>query len=911
MNIDTWGEGMKCLGWNEIQKRAIKFVYDWKDTKNERAESQSFLNEFLNIFGVNRRKVAFFENPIEKVNGHKGFIDMLWKGKILVEMKSRGKDLENAYKQAFDYIIKLKDYEVPQYIMICDFENIHLYNLDNKKVWKFKIEELPKKIRIFGFLAGYNETNYTELLPLNQKAAEQMALLHDELKNIGYEGHPLEVYLVRLLFCLFAENTALFRPRQFYEYIIESREDGKDLAQKLAELFEVLNTPVEKRLKTLDEDLLEFPYVNGKLFEEVLPIAGFNSEMREILIQSCKKDWSGISPAIFGSMFQSIMNPEERRNLGAHYTSEENIMKVIKPLFLDDLWLRFDRIKNNRKQLELFHQEISELTFLDPACGCGNFLIITYRELRRLELKILQILYNPNKKIIVNYIKKVNVSQFYGIECEEFPAQIAKVAMWLIDHQMNIELSNVFGEYVDDLPLNKYANIVCENALTYNWEDVIKSSSLSYIIGNPPFVGAKFLKDKQKKDIEIVFNEVDKHGILDYVSCWYKKTAEFIMYTNVKCAFVSTNSITKGEQVAVLWNLLIREYNINIEFAYRTFEWSNEAKGNAKVYCVIIGFSNKITDKKKIIYDKGEIIAVNNINPYLIDGPNVVIESRNKSICNSPKIGVGNKPIDNGYYLFTEEEKNEFINKEPLSEKYFRKWVGADEFVNGWYRWVLLLKDCSPSDLRKMPEVMKRIELVKKYRQNSKSKQTNKLADTPTKFHIENMSNSEYIIIPEVTTGRRQYIPIGFVKPEIVCSNLVKMIPNATLYEFAILTSSMHMAWTRAISSFMGTSYRYSIKVVYNNFPWPDVNENQKQKISILANDILKIRDIYSKSTLSDLYDPLSMPPDLMKAHQKLDRAVEKLYSSQKLKSDTDRVKLLFEMYEEIIDNGSRKLAYT
>ncbi|HBF8685696.1 TPA: class I SAM-dependent DNA methyltransferase [Clostridioides difficile] len=901
---------MAALGWNEIQKKAIKFVHEWYSVTNERAEAQSFLNEFLNVFGVSRKKVAFFENPIEKTNGHKGFIDMLWKGKILVEMKSKGKNLENAYNQAFDYVIKLKDYEIPEYIMICDFENIHLYNLDTKKIWKFKLKELPKKIRLFGFLAGYNETNYTELLPLNQKAAEQMALLHDELKSIGYEGHNLEVYLVRLLFCLFAENTALFKPRQFYEYIIESREDGKDLAQRLAELFEVLNTPVEKRLKTLDEDLLEFPYVNGKLFEEVLPIAGFNSQMRERLIGSCLKDWGAISPAIFGSMFQSIMNRKERRNLGAHYTSEENIMKVIKPLFLDDLWVRFEKIKNNKKQLELFHEELSQLTFLDPACGCGNFLIITYRELRRLELKILQLLYNPNKKVIVNFIRKLNVSQFYGIEHEEFPAQIAKVAMWLIDHQMNLELSNVFGEYVDDLPLTKYANIICENALTYDWELLVSKQNLSYIIGNPPFIGHQLRTKSQVKDMEFVFKGNTRAGRLDYVCAWYKKASIYIENTNIDVAFVSTNSITQGEQVEILWKDLIQNHKIVINFAHRTFKWSNEAKGKASVYCVIIGFSTK-EKENKLIYEyetptsEPSIQKAVNINPYLLDFRNIFLKSRGNPLNGLPKMTKGSQPTDDNKLILSEKEKIELLNKYPELEICIKKYVGSKEFINNINRYCLWFKNIDSKVYSSIPEIRERLKLVVKFRLKSPTLSVRKYAEFPTLFTQDRQPTSEFLIIPQTSSENRKYIPIGFLGCEVVPSNSAQIVPDASLFHFGILTSKMHMTWAKYLCGKLKSDYRY-IPSIYNCFPFPNVTSQDKIDIEKYAKSVLEIRDSYKNSSLAELYDSITMPPKLLKAHQKLDKAVDKLYSSTRFKNDLDRMKLLLEMYEELVDNNEK-----
>lgn len=896
---------MASLGWNEINQRARVFVSEWNGVTEERSEAQSFLNDFLYIFGVNRRRVAYFENPVEKANGHKGFIDMLWKGQILVEMKTKGKNLEKAFEQAFDYVLKLKDYEVPRCIMICDFENIHLYNLDEKKQWKFKLEELPSKVRLFGFLAGYNESEYEESIPINRKAAEQMGLLHDELLSIGYDGHPLEVYLVRLLFCLFAEDTGLFEPKQFYDYIASSRDDGKDLAQKLAELFETLNKPENKRLKTLDEDLLEFPYVNGKLFEETLPIAGFNSEMRELLLKACKQDWSGISPAIFGSMFQSIMNKEERRDLGAHYTSEENIYKVIKPLFLDDLWKRFEDFKNNKKQLRILHEYISKLTFLDPACGCGNFLIIVYRELRRLELKILKITEKDNRVIDVNLLRKVSVSQFYGIEYKEFPSQIAKVAMWLIDHQMNIELSNEFGQYVKDLPLSNQANIVHGNALSLNWEDIISPEKLNYIIGNPPFAGKKFQNTQQKKDLANTCINIKKHASLDYVCGWYVKAAEYIKDTNIEVGFVSTNSICQGEQTSILWDYMLNKCNVKINFAHKTFKWNNDSTGKAGVYCIVIGFSN-FNRTTKILYtyenptSEPEQSKVTEINGYLVDAKNILITSRKKTLCSVPEMVAGNKPVDYNHLKLSVNDYIEFKNKEPQSLRYIKRMVGADEFINNKKRYCLWLKDCPPNELRKMPMVMDRVEKCKKARLESVDAGARKLALTPTVFR-EQLNPKNYIIIPCVSSEKREYIPIGFLDSEYIPVMGVLIIPGASLYEFGILTSKMHMTWTRYVCGRLKGDYRYSKDIVYNNYPWPNPTAAQKKEVEKYAQAVIDARLLYPDSSLADLYDPLTMKPELLNAHIKLDKAVDKIYRKKIFKNDNERMELLFEMYENLV----------
>lgn len=888
---------MATLGWNEIKTRAIKFVNEWQNDKNENAEAKSFLDEFFHVFGISRRRVGTFETKVKKIDGNNGYIDMLWKGKILIEMKSRGKSLDKAYKQAKDYFDGLKEHELPGYILVCDFEKFKLYDLENNRQWEFSINEFPDKVRIFGFMIGSYEIEYKEQDPVNIKAAEKMGLLHDKLKEIGYKGHQLEVYLVRLLFCLFADDTRLFEPNQFYEYINESNEDGSDLAMKIARLFQILNTPDEKRLRSLNEELLEFPYVNGGLFEEQLEIADFTSEMREILLNCAKLDWSQISPAIFGSMFQSIMNEEERRNLGAHYTSEKNIMKVIKPLFLDELHEEFEKAKNNKKKLEELHNKISELTFLDPACGCGNFLIITYRELRELELKILKKLHG-NRFVTIDLFCKVNVNQFFGIEYEEFASQIAIVAMWLIDHQMNMKISNEFGKYFSRIPLKKHANIINTNALRYNWDDLINPRDLNYILGNPPFVGTVYMNDEQRTDMDIVFKDFKKRGQLDYVCAWYKKSAEYVRNYNIKIAFVSTNSITQGEQVSTLWRDLFK-IDFKIDFAYRAFIWSNEAKGKASVFCVIIGFSKGTSLKDKVIYDNDEKYIVKNISPYLVEADNIIIESRKKPICKVNEMKKGNQPTDGGNLIIEDAELDEFLEKEPNAKKYIKQFMGSKEYINQQKRWCLWLVNCPPNELRKMPLVMERVAAVKKMRENSKDAGTRRLALTPTIFRESNNPDT-FIVIPSSSTQRRKYIPIGFLTGDVIASNAVHIIPNASLYHFGILISEMHMVWMRTVCGRLKDDYRYSKDIVYNNFIWPNIDDKLKDKISKLAKDILDIRESYVGCSLADLYDPEAMPPLLLKAHQKLNRAVDKAYSLKAFKNDGERINLLFKMYENL-----------
>jgi type I restriction-modification system DNA methylase subunit len=549
------------LSWNEIKDRALNFSKEWVDTSNEEADAKPFLVEFFKVFGITSKRVSTFEHRVKKLNDKDGYIDLLWKGMILIEMKSRGKNLDRAFEQAKDYLHGLKEHELPKYILISDFENFRLHDLEETKNIAFKLNDLVINVQHFGYLLGYQKKVYKEQDPANIKAAELMCKLHDRLEEIGYTGHPLEVYLVRLLFLMFAEDTTIFEKQQFQEYIEQRTNiDGSDLAAKLQELFQVLNTPKDSRFKNLDEQLADFPYVNGKLFEENLPTASFDSKMRQALLDCTYIDWSKISPAIFGSMFQSVMNPTERRNLGAHYTSETNILKLIKPLFLDDLWKEFENIKDNKNKLGEFHKKISTYHFLDPACGCGNFLIITYRELRLLELEVLRVLNKSGQRVIdVSSIILIDVDQFYGIEYEEFPARIAEVAMWLIDHQMNMIVSNEFGQYFVRLPLKKAAQIRHADALETDWESVVTKNDLSFIIGNPPFIGHQWRNDAQKKGMEKVFGDSKRAGRLDYVTAWYLKAAQLIQGTKIKVAFVSTNSIVQGEQTSILWEQLFKK----------------------------------------------------------------------------------------------------------------------------------------------------------------------------------------------------------------------------------------------------------------------------------------------------------------------------------------------------------------
>ena len=896
------------LSWNEVKDRALAFSKEWANETSEDAEAKSFWDSFFNIFGLSRRRLASFEQPVKKADGKGGFIDLLWKGVLLVEHKSRGKDLDRAATQAFDYFPGLKERDLPRFVLISDFARFRLYDLDEDKTYDFALAELYQKVSLFGFMLGMETKSFGKEDAVNIKAAEKLGKLHDLLKASGYEGHPLEVLLVRLLFCLFAEDTAIFQRTQFQHYIeSETRDDGSDLGMHLAQLFQVLNTPENKRQKSLNELLAAFPYVNGQLFAEQLPLAAFDSTMRDTLLDCSALDWSRISPAIFGSLFQSIMDKKARRDLGAHYTSESNILKALRPLFLDELQAEFEKLRNKPRQLMDFHRKLADIHVFDPACGCGNFLVIAYRELRLLELKVLRELHKAqqNRILDVSELVWLNVDRFHGIELEEFPAQIAQVALWLTDHQMNLLVSEEFGQYFARLPLKTAPHIVHGNALTMDWAALIAPQQLRYIVGNPPFVGAKMLSEQQRQDVDAVFHDTRNAGLLDYVSCWYRKAVDYCAANPaIRCAFVSTNSITQGEQVGVLWGDLLAR-GICLHFAHRTFQWNSEARGKAAVHCVIIGFGLQ-DNAEHWLYDydtpKSEATAlkVGRINPYLVDAPDILLPNRSKPICAVPEIGIGNKPIDGGHYLFSDEEKDAFIAKEAAAAKWFRRWLGADEFINGWQRWCLWLGDCPPAELRKMPEAMKRVQAVKAVRLASKSAPTRKLADTPTHFHVENMPKTEYLVIPEVSSERRFYIPIGYVNADTLSSNKLRIMKEATLYHFGVTQSITHMAWMRYTTGRLKSDYQYSVNLVYNNFPWPDASEKQRTAIEKAAQAVLDARASFADSTLADLYDPLTMPPALLKAHQQLDKAVDAAYGRKAFASEAERIAFLFQRYQAI-----------
>lgn len=869
------------LDWRDIRESAAAFAIRYKDASKEASLKQSFWIDFLAMFGVDAVQVGTFEYYVKDIRNQWGEIDYFWPGKVIIEHKSQGKDLDAALDQVMKYVFWLEDRNaenpsnktpLPRYVIVSDFKRIRIIDLEERTDDTFKLADLADNVEHFGFLAGYVKKRIMGQHPVNVKAAATMGELYDMLKSAGYPEKHLDTYLIRLVFILFAEDAEIFDKNYVTEYLVfHTGDDGSHFGDEIDSIFDVLSTPVGERMSNLPDALASFPYVNGNLFSERIPKAVFDRRMRECFFKASDLDWKCISPAIFGSLFQCIMDPAKRRELGAHYTSEENILKAIGPLFLDSLRSEFESAKKNKKALLAFWKKLENISVLDPACGCGNFLIVSYRELRLLEMDVIEAMgetvgFNPRKSSTggsqFSLVESaLSVDHFYGVEIERFPALIANTAMLLMDHLMNLEARSRFGHAKDIIPIREKANIVCADSLRLDWTELVPPNKLTYIVGNPPFVGSKLMDATQKEEIKGLFGA--NGGILDFVTGWYAKAANMMdLNPQIRTAFVSTNSITQGEQVEPLWKPL-HERGFVVNFAHRTFKWSNEARGVAAVHVIIVGFSRQTVPC--LIYEhskEGESVKrARHINAYLVDGPDVFFPNRSKPICDVPTVGIGNKPIDGGNYLFTKEEMDDFIRSEPRSEPYFHPWVGSREFINREERYVLWLGDCAPSELKSMPECMKRVKAVRDFRLESKSSGTRKLADTPTRFHVENMPKSEFLVIPETSSETRQYVPIGFMTPDVVCSNSVKIVPDATPYHFGILTSRMHMVWMRYVCGRLKSDYSYSIGIVYNNFPWPTVSESQRARISEAAQDVLDTRARYPEQSLADLYDPLAMPP--------------------------------------------------
>ena len=912
------------LSWNEIRTRAARFSNEWCDAAYEKGETQSFYNEFFEVFGVRRRAVARYEQHVKKLDNRSGYIDLFWPGMLLVEQKSAGRDLANAYEQAGDYFDSLKDTDRPRYILVSDFQTFELYDLDERDVVSFKLSEFTRHVEKFGFIVGVQRRAFRDQDPANVKAAELVGKLHDALEAVSYRGHDLERYLVRIAFCLFADDTGIFEPRDIFFEFLESRtrEDGSDIGLWLSRLFQVLNTPVENRQSTLDEDLANFPYVNGRLFDETLRIADFDSAMRELLLDACRFDWSKISPAIFGALFQSVMDPQERRAQGAHYTTEKNILKVIEPLFMDDLFAEFERLRQRRGRgrqaaLRQFQAKLGGMKFFDPACGCGNFLIIAYRELRQLEIEILKEIYprdwqgQRQMDALAETLSLVDVDQFHGIELGEFPARIAETALWMMDHIMNNRLSLEFGQTYVRIPLEKSPHIIHGDALETDWSEILSPGECSFVFGNPPFVGAKYQTSEQRDQVRRIADLGGSGGTLDYVAAWFIKAGVYVRDSQSRIGLVATNSITQGEQVAQLWPILFERCELEIAFAHRTFAWGSDARGKAHVHVVILGLDGKeIARPEKRLFSYPDINgdpeesrhAV--LSPYLFDAgglsePHLVVREESAPINGMGRLIIGSKPIDGGNYILNAEECAEFLISEPQAPPYVRPFVGAREYLQGGERWILALHNVAPTTLANMPRVRERVSAVRAYRQASKSKPTQKLAETPTLYHVNVIPTAPFLVIPEVSSERREYAPIGWLEPPVIPSNLVRILENATLLDFALLTSAMHMAWLRHIGGRLKSDYRYSIGQVYNTFPTPSKSAKQS-KLEPLAQAVLDARATHLDATLAELYDPDLMPTNLRKSHQALDRAVDRLYRRSGFVSERERVEHLFMLYEKL-----------
>lgn len=917
----------------EQRKAAKEFAAYWQGKGYEKGQSQPFWLSLLNkVYGVeNPEQFISFENQVHL--DHTSFIDgYISETKVMIEQKSIKKDLLAPIKQsdgtllkpieqAKRYAAELPVSQHPKWIVTCNFEKFLVYDMEHphNEPEEILLSNLPEEYYRLNFLVDNGSAHIRKEMEVSMAAGELVGKLYNAFLNQYNDPsnaeslRSLNKLCVRLVFCLYAEDAGIFGEHDMFHDYLE-RFEVRDLRRALIDLFKVLDQKPAKRDPYLDKQLAAFPYVNGGLFEdENIEIPNFTEEIRDLLLQKASSDfdWSKISPTIFGAVFESTLNPETRRSGGMHYTSIENIHKVIDPLFLDELKNEFTKIKNitvkrtRKLQLEAFQKKLAGLKFLDPACGSGNFLTETYISLRKIENEVIRLLTGGEMILgeLLNPIQ-VQIKQFYGIEINDFAVAVAKTALWIAESQMMKATEDIVHMSLDFLPLKTYTNIHEGNALSMDWEDVVPKNELNYIMGNPPFVGARMMSATQKNELLKIFDGLKNAGNLDYVSCWYKKATEMMHHSKIRTALVSTNSITQGEQVAILWKPLFEE-GVHIDFAYRTFRWDSEASNRANVHCVIIGFSISNNLAEKIIFTGNQRQSVKHINAYLLDGDDIFVENRKTVLCKpAPEARSGNKPIDDGNYLFLPEEMEEFIKKEPLAKNFFRPWIGAYEFINRKPRYCLWLGDCSPSELRRMPLCLKRVEAVKEFRLNSKSPGTRKLADKPTRFHVETIPTKPFLVMPLTSSERRKYVPIGFLPPNYLASNLVVVVANASLYDFGVITSNVFMAWMRYVCGRLKSDYRITKDNVYNNFPWPTPTEAQKAKIAQTAQGILDARALYPDSSLADLYDDSAMPFKLLKAHRANDKAVMEAYGFYgKGMTESQCVAELMKMYQVLANN--------
>ena len=928
----------------EQREAARQFANKWKDGGDEKQDCHPYWIELLqDVLGVAHvTNYIDFEKPVKLPEGdgkiHTRYIDgYIADVKVLIEQKGSvhqldekepqsGGEMLTPYEQAKRYNDNLPFDEKARWIVTCNFKEIWIYDMNARvpEPDKIALPELPNKVPMLNFLVKHDVKQISHEMQVSIAAGELVGKIYDAFakqfgipdkvpKNEAPEQKAqreadlksLNALCVRLVFCFYAEDAGIFERASFHDYLASF--EPSRLREALKNLFKILDTPVNARDRFLTDDLAAFPYINGGLFaDESVEIPPITDALKTLLVVDASEnfDWRAISPTIFGAVFESTLNPETRRKGGMHYTSIENIHKVIDPLFLDDLKAELTDIlaipgkRKRENALKAYQDKLASLTFLDPACGSGNFLTETYLSLRQLENRVITSL--SGGQVVMGEAFdpiKVKINQFYGIEVNDFAVTVAKTALWIAESQMMQVTQAIIHQELDFLPLTTNANIVEGNALRIEWQSVVTAEKLNYIMGNPPFVGARLMSKEQKADIVDIFGKIKNVGNLDYVSGWYKKASDMMQNNAIRAALVSTNSVSQGETVANLWEPLFAD-GVHIDFAYRTFRWDSEASDKAHVHCVIIGFSTAKNDKPKVIYTDDQKETVGHINAYLIDGEDIFVERRTKPICDEPELLTGSQRIDNNEYIFTKEEKDHFIQDEPLSRNYFHRWYGAEEYINNKERWCLWLGNCEPHELRKMPKVLELVKHVKEYREKSKRTATRRAADNPTHFGLEVIPDSNFIIIPVVSSERRRYIPMGIMQPKVICSNQVNLIPNATIYHFGILTSNVHMAWVRTVCGRLKSDYRYSKNIVYNNFPWPSPTDAQKAKIEKTAQAILDVRADFPDSSLADLYDPLTMPPKLLKAHQQNDRAVMAAYGFTTKMSEADCVAALMKLYQ-------------
>lgn len=905
------------LTWTEIEGRANRFVNEWTGETRERAEKDTFWNDFFQVFGLSRRRVAVFENLAQRQStGNRGWMDVFYPGYLAAEHKSAGENLDAAMGQALDYLPSVSDAELPRQVVVCDFANFVVYDLETKTTVKFTLQEFPNHVHLFSDLAGYNRRDRNENQEdVNLKAVELLTEVHDYLKAAGYGEHDLRDFMVRVLFVLFADDTTVWERGLFHDLLLlRTREDGSDVGPLLIHLFQTLSQPKDKRPKNLDPLLNDFTHIGGPLFKDSVPIPATDSKIRQALLKACVFDWSKISPAIFGSMFQNVMTPTERRSLGAHYTTDQNIMKLIRPLFLDELEAELGRCTTPR-ELHAFQDKLARLRFFDPGAGCGNFLVVSYRELRRLELEALRKIREYNAKLEkpgrrgigvstdiafdATDFAKVNVSQFYAIELEEFPAKIASVAMYLVDHLANRDLSAEFGTYYARFPIEESPSIFQGNALKVDWNDVLPAAECAYLLGNPPFRGRQHRSPEQSLEMELVVGKGSKN--LDYVAAWFVKAGRY-MASTTRAAFVATNSITQGEQPALLWGHPAMK-DVAIQFAHRTFSWRSEARGRAHVHVVIVGLTRAPVTGKRRLFDyadpKGDPVesAVTNINGYLVDAPNVLIRSPRTMITPGlPAPVYGSMANDGGGLIITPGQYDEAM-ADPIAAKYVRPYMGAEEMLNGKQRWCLWLLDADPRDVAASPFIQQRLQRVREYRSGKTRRATLLAADTPGLFTEIRPVDTEFMLVPFVSSERRAHLPLRFYGADVVPAAPHWVVPGADLAVFGVMSSMLYTTWLKTTVGALESRFRVSPGPAYQAFPFPEFTEKTRDGVEVAAREVLDVVDRYPDVPLTTLYHPNSMPADLVTAFRALDRAVLRAYKAPQATTFRAQQRLLFRKY--------------